>query len=80
MANNVKVKLNRTGVKALLRSEEMRAICEKHASDIVRRCGEGYETDSFVGRNRVNVMVSASTYEAKRDNAENNTILKAVKR
>jgi len=80
MANNVKVKLNRAGVKALLRSEEMRAICEKHASDIVRRCGEGYETDSFVGRNRVNVMVSASTYEAKRDNAENNTILKAVKR
>jgi len=80
MANNVKIKLNRTGVKALLRSEEMRAICEKHASDIVRRCGEGYETNTFVGRNRVNAQVMASTYEAKRDNAENNTILKAVKR
>jgi len=80
MANNVKIKLNRAGVKALLRSEEMRAICEKHASAITQRCGEGYETDSFVGRNRVNAMVMASTYEAKRDNAENNTILKAVKR
>jgi len=80
MANNVKVKLNKAGVRAMLRSPEMLAICEKHASDIVRRCGEGYETDSFVGRNRVNAMVSASTYEAKRDNAENNTILKAVKR
>ena len=76
----LKVKLNKAGVRAMLRSEEMRAICEKHASDIARRCGEGYETDSFVGRNRVNAMVSASTYEAKRDNAENNTILKAVKR
>lgn len=80
MANNVKVKLNKAGVRAMLRSPEMLAICEKHASDIARRCGEGYETDSFVGRNRVNAMVSANTYEAKRDNAENNTILKAVKR
>lgn len=76
----LKVKLNKAGVRAMLRSPEMLAICEKHASDIARRCGEGYETDSFVGRNRVNAMVSASTYEAKRDNAENNTILKAVKR
>jgi len=76
----LKVKLNKAGVRAMLRSPEMLAICEKHASDIARRCGEGYETDSFVGRNRVNAMVSANTYEAKRDNAENNTILKAVKR
>lgn len=76
----LKVKLNKAGVRAMLRSPEMLAICEKHASDIARRCGEGYETDSFVGRNRVNAMVSAGTYEAKRDNAENNTILKAVKR
>ena len=76
----LKVKLNKAGVRAMLRSPEMLAICEKHASDIARRCGEGYETTSFVGRNRVNAMVSASTYEAKRDNAENNTIIKAVKR
>jgi len=80
MANNVKIKLNRAGVKALLRSEEMRTTCEKHASEIARRCGEGYETNTFVGRNRVNAQVMASTYEAKRDNAENNTILKAVRK
>jgi len=76
----IKVKLNRAGVKALLRSEEMRTTCEKHASEIARRCGEGYETNTFVGRNRVNAQVMASTYEAKRDNAENNTILKAVRK
>lgn len=75
----IKVKLNRQGVRALLRSEEMRAICAEQARDIRDRCGEGYETDSYTGKNRVNAMVWPSTAKARQDNTHNNTLLKAMK-
>lgn len=74
-----KIKLNRAGVRELLKSSEMLAVCEEKAASIRNRCGDGYETNSFVGKNRVNAMVFASTYQAKRDNMKNNTILKALK-
>lgn len=74
----VKVVLNREGVRALLKSPEMLAICEEHAANTLERCGDGYEMDTHTGRVRVNAMVYANTYQAKSDNAKNNTILKAL--
>lgn len=79
MEKKVQVKLNRNGVKSLLKSQEMSNICKEHAKRIMNNCPEGYEMDSYVGENRVNAMVYASTYQAKADNAKNNTLLKAVK-
>ena len=75
----VKIELNSEGVRALLRSQEMRQICEEHAQETLSGCGDGYEADSYVGVNRVNAMVFASTQEAVKDNLKNNTILRALK-
>lgn len=74
-----KVKLNSSGVRQLLKSEPMKAIITSEATAIRNRCGPGYEQDLRVGKNRVNAMIWAETYEAKKDNSENNTILKAVR-
>lgn len=74
-----KIVLNRRGVRQLLRSKEMKNICAERAEQIARRCGEGYESDAYTGKNRVNAAVYADTYQAKADNARNNTILKALK-
>ena len=74
-----KFKLNRKGVAELMKSREMQTILGEHATSIRNRCGDGYEQDMYVGKNRANAMVSATTYRAKRDNMKNNTILKAVK-
>ena len=74
----VTVKLNSEGVRNLLKSQEMMDVCKEHARAIKSRCPQGYETDSYSGKNRVNAMVYASTYQAKVDNARNNTLLKAV--
>ena len=74
----VKVTLNRAGVRELLRSDEMEAICMEHARATVNSLGEGYSANSFKGRNRANAEVRADTYQARRDNLENNTILKAL--
>lgn len=75
----VVVELNSEGVRELLRSSEMMSICQKHAQNAVNRLGSGYSVNTMVGRNRVNAEVTADTREARIDNFENNSILKAIK-
>lgn len=74
-----KIILNRAGVRELLRSDEMQAVLQEQASAIKARLPDGYETNEFLGKNRWNIEVAAVTAKAKRDNLENNTLLKAVK-
>jgi len=77
--SNMKFQLNRSGVAQLMKSAEMQAVLKEKASAIKNRCGDGYEQDVFVGKNRANAMVSAESAKAKSDNSKNNTILKAVR-
>lgn len=77
--SKMQFKLNRAGVSDMLKSDGMQKVLEEKASAIKNRCGDGYEQDIYIGRNRANVMVRAETYQAKKDNAKNNTILKAVR-
>lgn len=77
--SKVKFELNRKGVADLMKSSEMQSVLKEYATNIKNRCGDGYEQDIYVGKNRANAMVSATTYQAKRDNMKNNTILKAVR-
>lgn len=74
-----KFKLNRAGVRELMKSSEMQTVIREKASGIKSRCGNGYSQDVYIGKNRANAMVWAETSEALSDNAENNTILKAVR-
>jgi len=77
--SNWKIKLNSAGVRELLKSQEMQAVLTAKASGIRTRCGDGYNQDMHVGKNRANAMIWADTKEARADNSENNTILKAVR-
>lgn len=77
MAN--KFKLNYSGVGQLLKSAEMQDILSEKAKGIQQRCGDGYETDTYVGKTRANAMVRPVTIKAKRSNLKNNTLLKAVR-
>ena len=77
--SKMKFKLNSSSVSSLLKSVEMQNVLSTHATNIRNRCGEGYEQDVFVGRSRANAMVNAVTFQAKKDNLKNNTILKAVR-
>jgi len=75
---NVRIELNRAGVRELLLSNEILAVCEKVADGVAMRAGEGYGVNVFHGRNRVNAEVQAETAAAYRDNLKNNTLLKAL--
>lgn len=74
-----KFELNRSGVRELLRSDEMQSLLNEKATGIRNRCGDGFDQDVMVGRNRANAMVWADSFTAKRKNLKENTILKAVR-
>lgn len=78
MAQKYRVELIREGVRELLQSAEIRAALEEAAAPAMAQLGDGYALDAYVGRNRVNVSISAETPEAIRENLRDNTILKAV--
>ena len=76
---DIAIELDSDGVRALLRSHEIQEACVNCVQKARAMCGEGYETDTFVGKNRVNAMLRAATPAAVADNAENNTIEKAIR-
>ena len=53
----VRVVLNRKGVRELLKSDAMAQACKEQADAIKNRCGDGYESDVYTGKNRANAMV-----------------------
>ena len=70
MAKKVKVVLNRSGVREMLRSD---------ADAAQSRLGEGHEVTCRKGKNRANAEVAAVSGKAKKENVKNNTIMKAVR-
>ena len=76
--SKVKFKLNKKGVGELLKSKEMQAILNQHANRTQAKAGPGYEINSFVGFDRAHAVIFAETNEAKKDNLENNTLLKSL--
>ena len=74
-----RIVLNKSGVSALLKSQEMMNICKSEAIKIKNRCGEGYGYDTYVGKTRVNASVFTASTKAMKDNSENNTLLKNMR-
>lgn len=77
--SNFKIKLNRSGVGQLLKSDEMKELLKSKAEEIKTRCGDGFETDVYSGKNRANASIRPATKKAKSENMKNNTLLKAVR-
>ena len=74
----VTIELNEDGVRELMQSQDMMNICMEHANRALRSLGDGYKVTSFVGKTRVNAEITAETFIARRDNLQNNSILKAL--
>ena len=51
---NVRIELNREGVRELLKSSEMSEVCESQAQKMTQATGVRYVRDVYVGKNRVN--------------------------
>lgn len=74
--------LNKSGVKALLKSDEMVQALSLYAQKVKNNAdnmsGNQYATDTFRGKNRANASVYAGSKKAYQDNLKNNTLLKAL--
>ena len=69
--------LNRKGVQQyILKAPWMASHLKGIAAEKARQCGDGYGSDVFTGKTRVNASIYPSTAEAARDNFKNNTIEK----
>ena len=71
-------KLNRNGVRDLLRSQEMQEGLLQYAQAVMKSAGDGYEISSYVGKTRANVSVSTASKKAYQDCLDNNTLLRAL--
>lgn len=76
--SKVEIELNIAAVRAMLKSPEVAEACRGQIQRVAGMCGSGYEVDTYTGRNRVNAMIRAASPAAKRDNAKNGTIEKAL--
>lgn len=78
MSKLVRFKLDRAGVRALLKSGAMQDVLAEQADAVAGRCGGGYETRSGMASTRALATVYPATAEARRDNHKNNTLEKAL--
>ena len=74
-----KFELNRDGVRQLMQSSEMMSVCKSYADRAAGSLGTGYEVSTMTGKTRVNAQIAAVTYQARKENSENNTILKSLR-
>jgi hypothetical protein len=75
---NIRVVLNSKGIQEMLKSPEVAEMCMQKAASALSRCGDGYEMDSRPYPERKGAVIKAVSYRAKKDNLDNNTLLKAV--
>lgn len=79
MAKRVVFKLDYAGVGQLLKSSEMQTMLSGIARAKASQAGEGYGSDCRVLSTRAVATVYTESDEAKRDNLDNNTLLKVVR-
>lgn len=75
---DVKIKVNRKGVRELLRSPEVLADLERRAHRIANAAGPGHRVESQVGANRARVAVITDTIEAMVAEATDRRLTQAI--
>ena len=75
---DVKVKIRRSAIRRIMLSEEMLSCLQNESDNILSKVGDGYTSDIYKGKNRLNVGIKANTFIAKTDNLKHNTLLKSL--
>ena len=74
----VRVELNLQGVNELMKSKEIQAVLQQEGEKVAAAAGEGYAARTHLANWIAVTNVYAETEEAKRENLEHNTLLKAL--
>lgn len=76
--STVRVEINKAGVRALLKSVEVQADLKRRAEAIAAKAGDGMEVETDVGANRARAVVVTRTESAKKAEAKNHTLSRAL--
>ena len=82
MSKAIDFKLDGAGVRELLKSPEMQQECMRHANATLAAASgssDGYVAEPRNYPERSGAAVRADTFEARLDNANNNTLLKSLR-
>lgn len=74
----VRIELDQDGIKAFLRSAEVAADIQRRCDAIAAAAGEGMQAEVYQGRDRVRGRVWTGTYAAKRAEANDRALTRAL--
>lgn len=73
-----RIEINSAGAREILRSPKVLAEMERRARAIAQAAGPGFEVEARLGANRARASVRAATFEARRAEAENRSLSRAL--
>lgn len=75
---STRVVLNKRNIRAILRSETVRAELVRRAENIAAAAGPGHVVDSQIGRNRARAAVITTTAQAMAAEARDRNLTRAI--
>lgn len=73
-----RIKINRKGIRSILKSDQVRNDLFGRAKRIERRAGPGFEAGSYTGRNRARADVYTANFEAMAAEADRKALTRAI--
>ena len=77
---SVKFKPNKRTAEAILKGPEVQALLARKAAEVAARAGEGFTSGVRVGKDRARAYVLPETYKARRRQARDHVLERAVGR
>ena len=77
---SVKFKPNKRTAEAILKGPEVQALLARKAAEVASRAGEGFTSGVRVGKDRARADVLPETYKARKNQARNHVLERAVGR
>lgn len=77
---SVKFKPNKRTAAAILKGSEVQALLARKAAEVASRAGEGFTSGVRVGKDRARAYVLPETYKARKNQARNHALERAVGR
>jgi hypothetical protein len=78
VGNSIRIDVNDAGIRALLKSPEVQAMLKAKADRIAAAAGPGMEATSWAGRTRARASVITATAKARRAEATNRSLTRAI--
>lgn len=78
MNNKIEIEFNDSALQEIIKSEEMQEMLREAADTIRDRAGGSFQADMHMGSTRAWASVKATTYEDRKRNSDENTLLKAM--